>query len=130
MAATQDPGRNEAFLTALAELTRSVAGGWPTETLPYTLERLMDTLTDMPQEPADRQRVRELYAACSDSLVALDLGTVGVRHVGPAALPLVGSVLRTVREMRARIEVAKVMPPRPHGLPPVADSLQRHTDGR
>ncbi len=112
-----DPERNEAFLSDLSQLTRSVAGGWPTDSLTYTLERLMDALTALPTQSFALPQVQQLYDVCSDNLVALDLGVAGARHVGPAALPIVGTVLRTARELRARADLAKVMPPRPHGLP-------------
>lgn len=119
-----DPKLERAFLDNLAALAGTVAGGWPADGLAYTLERLVDALARLPEHPEAAAGTERLYRVCSAHLVALDLGAAGTRLVGAAAVPLVGPLVRTAREMRARAELGRVMPPIPHGLPlPPASSL-------
>lgn len=113
----QELETEQAFLDALAELAGLIADGWPSDGLTYTLQRLIDALARLPDHPHAAAETEHLYRVCSNSLVALDLGSVGVRRVGVSALPIVGTIVRSVREGRARRRLGKVLPPLPHGLP-------------
>lgn len=108
-----------AFLIECAELTEDVAAAWPTDSLAYTLERLLDAISRLPAHPDARQATLNLYRVCSEHLVALDLGPLGIRGKRRLAIPVVGAALRTVREITARAELSRALPPLPHGLPPL-----------
>ncbi len=107
------------FLTELGGLIEDVAAGWPTDGLAYTLERLLDAITQLPAHPTARPAVLNLYRVCSEHLVVLDLGVLGARGHRRLAMSVVGPVVRTVREYKARSELDRALPPLPHGLPPV-----------
>ncbi len=116
---SDDPLDVAAFLSDLTGLTEDVAAGWPTDPLAYTLERLMDAISRLPAHPAARPAALNLYRVCSEHLVVLDLGPLGARRHRRLATPVVGRVLRTVRELKARAELGRALPPLPHGLPPL-----------
>lgn len=109
----------DTFLVELAGLVEDVAAGWPPDGLAYTLERLMDAISQLPAHPAARPAVLNLYRVCSEHLVVLDLGALGARGQRHLAVPVFGTVFRTVREFKARSELGRALPPLPHGLPPV-----------
>ena len=118
----------DAFLSELADLTADVAAAWPTDSLAYTLERLMDAISRLATHPGARPATANLYLVCSQHLVALDLGLLGSHRHRRLAAPLIGTVLRTVRELRARAELSRALPPFPHGLPPLPTTTAATSD--
>ena len=118
----------DALLTELGDLTADVAAAWPTDSLAYTLERLMDAISRLATHPSARPATANLYLVCSQHLVALDLGMLGSHRHRRLAAPLIGTVLRTVRELRARAELSRALPPFPHGLPPLPTTTAAISD--